>query len=104
MIDGDSPIFLVCGPKGFMDNAREILSTLGVKRERILQESFGETKRSTESRPREARVVETAVFIRSQKVCQLSAEALSWIWRRKTACRFRTAAARAYAARGQLEF
>jgi 2Fe-2S iron-sulfur cluster binding domain len=74
VIDVESPIFFVCGPKGFMDNAREILSTLGVKRERILQESFGEPKRSTESRPREARVVETVVFIQSQKVCQLSAE------------------------------
>jgi len=70
----ESPIFFVCGPKGFIDNAREILSTLGVKRERILQESFGEPKRPTESRPREACVVETVVFIQSQKVCQLSAE------------------------------
>ena len=74
MIDVESPIFFVCGPKGFIDNAREILSTLGVKRERILQESFGEPKRPTESRPREACVVETVVFIQSQKVCQLSAE------------------------------
>jgi 2Fe-2S iron-sulfur cluster binding domain len=74
VIDVESPIFFVCGPKGFMDNAREILSTLGVKRERILQESFGEPKRSTEPRPREARVVETVVFIQSQKVCQLSTE------------------------------
>jgi ferredoxin-NADP reductase len=74
VIDVDSPIFFVCGPKGFMDKARQILSTLGVKRERILQESFGESKRSAESRPREVRAVETVVFIQAQKVCQVAAE------------------------------
>src|ERR1700752_1246734 len=71
--DLDSPTFFLCGPKGFMDNARQILSTLGVNQERILQESFGESKRSTESRPLETRPVETVVFIHSQKVCQVSA-------------------------------
>ncbi len=55
-----------------MDNARQILSTLGVNRERILQESFGESKRSTASRPLETRPAETVVFIHSQKVCQVS--------------------------------
>src|SRR5271168_3011146 len=72
LIDVDSPTFFVCGPKGFMDNASQILSTHGVKQERILQESFGESQRSTESRPREARQAETVVFLRSQKVCQAS--------------------------------
>jgi ferredoxin-NADP reductase len=72
--DLDSPTFFLCGPKGFMDNARRILSTLGVNQERILQESFGESKRSTESRPLETRPVETVVFIHSQKVCQVSAD------------------------------
>ena len=71
--DLNSPTFFLCGPKGFMDNARRILSTLGVNQERILQESFGESKRSTESRPLETRPVETVVFIHSQKVCQVSA-------------------------------
>jgi ferredoxin len=74
VIDLDSPTFFLCGPKGFMDNARQILSILGVKQERILQESFGESKRSMESGPREARVVDTVVFIQSQKVCHGSAE------------------------------
>ena len=69
----DSPTFFLCGPKGFMDTARQILSALGVKRDRILQESFGESKQSMESRPGEARTVETVVFIHSQKVCQASA-------------------------------
>ncbi len=72
VIDVDSPIFFLCGPKGFMDNARQILSTLGVKQERILQESFGESKSTTESRSLETRTIETVVFIHSQKVCQVS--------------------------------
>ena len=71
--DPDSSTFFLCGPKGFMENARQILSTLGVKQERILQESFGESKPSMDSRPRETRLVENVVFSQSQKVCQVSA-------------------------------
>jgi ferredoxin-NADP reductase len=71
--DLDSPTVFLCGPKGFMDNAREILLTLGINQDRIHQESFGESQRSTESRPREARTDETVVFMRSEKVCQVSA-------------------------------
>jgi ferredoxin len=56
-----------------MDNARQILLTLGVNQDWILQESFGENKGSTESRPLEARPLETVVFIQSKKVCQVSA-------------------------------
>ena len=56
-----------------MDNAHQILSTLGVNQDRILRESFGDSKRSTEPNPLEARPVETVVFIHSQKVCQVSA-------------------------------
>jgi ferredoxin-NADP reductase len=70
--DLDSPTFFLCGPKGFMDNARQILSTLGVNQDRILQESFVESKPTTESRPLEARPVETVVFMHSKKVCQPS--------------------------------
>jgi ferredoxin-NADP reductase len=73
VIDVDSPTFFLCGPRGFMDNARQILLTLGVRQERILQESFGESQNFTESRPPEARIVETVVFLQSQKVCQVSA-------------------------------
>jgi len=73
MTNLDSPTFFLCGPKGFMDNARQILSTLGVNRDRILQESFGNSQRSTESRPGEVRTVENVVFMRSEKVCQVSA-------------------------------
>src|ERR1700692_1939459 len=68
--DLNSPTFFLCGPKGFMDNARQILSTLGVNQDRILQESFGESKPSTESSPLAAGTVETVVFLHSEKVCQ----------------------------------
>src|SRR5580698_668208 len=71
--DLNAPTFFLRGPKGFMDNARQILSTLGVNQDRILQESFGESKPTTESRSLETRPVETVVFIHSQKVCQASA-------------------------------
>jgi ferredoxin len=56
-----------------MDTARQILSALGVKRDRILQESFGENNRPIESRPQEAHPVDAVVFIHSEKVCQVSA-------------------------------
>jgi len=69
--DLNSPTFFVCGPKGFMDNARQILAALGVSEKRILQESFGQSQRFTEARPPESRPVETAVFIDSKKVCQV---------------------------------
>ncbi len=71
--DLNSPTFFLCGPKGFMDNARQILSTLGVNPDRVLQESFGASKPTTESRSPEDRPVETVVFMRSEKVCQASA-------------------------------
>jgi ferredoxin-NADP reductase len=73
VIDLDSPTFFLCGPKGFMDNARQILSTLGVNQDQILEESFGESKRSTASRPLQARSAGTIVFLHSEKVCQASA-------------------------------
>ena len=72
VIDLDSPTFFLCGPKGFMDNARQVLSTLGVSQDRILQESFGQSRPSTESRSPEACAVGTVVFLHSEKVCQVS--------------------------------
>jgi ferredoxin-NADP reductase len=71
--DLDSPTFFLCGPMGFMDNARQILLTLGVRQDRILQESFGESKSTRESRSPESRPAQTVVFMHSQKVCQASA-------------------------------
>jgi len=70
--DLDSPTFFLCGPNGFMDHARHVLLSLGVTRERILQESFGESKPSIESPSLETSTVETVVFLHSEKVCQVS--------------------------------
>ena len=70
--DLPSPTFFLCGPKGFMDNARQILSTLGVNQDRILQESFGGSGPSPESGPLDARMFETVVFLQSGKVCRVS--------------------------------
>ena len=55
-----------------MDHARHVLLSLGVTRERILQESFGESKPSIESPSLETSTVETVVFLHSGKVCQVS--------------------------------
>jgi ferredoxin-NADP reductase len=71
--DLDSPTFFLCGPKGFMDSAHRILSTLGIHEDRILQESFGEGGTSTEPPSGRARAASSVVFIRSEKVCQASA-------------------------------
>ena len=70
LIGLDSPTFFLCGPKGFIDSAHQVLTTLGINEDRILQESFGGAERSTEPRPGEALGVETVVFIQSGKVCQ----------------------------------
>ena len=72
LIDLASPTFFLCGPEGFMNHARQILSTLGVNQDRILQESFGESKPFPEPCALEARTVETVEFLRSEKVCQIS--------------------------------
>ena len=104
MADLDSPTFFLCGPKGFMDSAHQILSTLRINEDRILQESFGGGERSTEPRPREAHGVETVVFIQSGKVCAASpGGTLLDFWRRKTACRYRMAAAKGCAVRALRE-
>ena len=68
--DVDSPTFFLCGPKGFMDSAYQILLGLGIRVDRILQESFGDGKPSTKSFPGETRTVERVVFIQSEKDCQ----------------------------------
>ena len=73
LIDLDTPTFFLCGPEGFMDSARQILARLGVSQDRILQESFGESKGSTEPHVWEARPVETVAFMRSEKFCKGSA-------------------------------
>ena len=68
---GSSEFFL-CGPPPFMDASRKILSGLGVKPERIMQESFGS------SAPKSARPDSVATepgvlveFVRSGKTCSV---------------------------------
>jgi ferredoxin-NADP reductase len=64
--------FFLCGPPPFIDASRAILTGLGVKPERIKQESFGSTA------PKSARPVSVAVetdavveFVRSGKACMV---------------------------------
>jgi ferredoxin-NADP reductase len=59
----------LCGPPGFMDASRTILMGLGVKPERILQESFGS---SAPKNPQPVSAAETGViveFARSGRTC-----------------------------------
>ena len=68
--DLGSSDFFLCGPPPFMDASRTILTTLGVKPERIRQESFGSASptngRAHAVAPEEGVVVE---FSRSGKTC-----------------------------------
>jgi ferredoxin-NADP reductase len=73
VIDPHSQTFFLCGPQGFMDNARRILLALGVNPDQILQESFGESKGPMGFPLPEPRPVATVVFMRSEKVCEMSA-------------------------------
>jgi len=63
--DLERPIYFLCGPRGFMENARSILTCLGVDEDRIIEESFGDRQkaRSAAVKP------ETIEFVRSQKIC-----------------------------------
>jgi len=72
MLDLDAPNFFLCGPRGFMENAHQILVTLGVSDDRILQESFGESKNPPPRAPATP-PGETVVFMRSEKVCEVLA-------------------------------
>jgi glycine betaine catabolism B len=66
--DLDRPIYFLCGPRGFMENARHILTCLGVDKERITEESFGETQRMSPTLVK----AETIEFVRSHKICASS--------------------------------
>lgn len=67
--DLNAPTFFLCGPKGFMESARQILTSLGVAQSRITQESFGESRGAREISQAVARVVDTIEFARSQRTC-----------------------------------
>jgi ferredoxin-NADP reductase/mono/diheme cytochrome c family protein len=70
--DISSPDFFLCGPPPFMEASRSILISLGVKTERIRQESFG-IAIPNNSQPNST-VPETSVvveFVRSGKTCTI---------------------------------
>jgi ferredoxin-NADP reductase len=63
-----SNYFFICGPGPFMDAACQILSSLGVASEKIIQESFGSPSQS--GSPQDPPITETAStveFVRSEK-------------------------------------
>jgi ferredoxin-NADP reductase/mono/diheme cytochrome c family protein len=65
-----TPDFFICGPAPFMETVRALLTELGVKPERVCQESFGKSQDA----PREATGAQTGLaveFARSGKVCTL---------------------------------
>jgi ring-1,2-phenylacetyl-CoA epoxidase subunit PaaE len=71
VIDLEIPMFFLCGPGGFMENAHQILASLGVEESRIIQESFDGQRAPAEQGP--GRTVGTVKFVRSQKTCELPA-------------------------------
>jgi ferredoxin-NADP reductase len=70
--DISSPDFFLCGPPPFMEASRSILISLGVKTERIRQESFGiavpNNSQPNSTVPEISVVVE---FVRSGKTCTI---------------------------------
>jgi ferredoxin-NADP reductase len=70
--DLDKPTYFLCGPRGFMENARQILTSLGVNESRITQESFGEKPGAQETNQTHANSVESIEFVSSQKTCASS--------------------------------
>ena len=73
LTDLEAAAFFLCGPQGFMQNARQILTSLGIAEQRIAQESFGERPRSLESNNSAASAAGTIEFVRSEKTCTIPA-------------------------------
>jgi len=67
LTDLDSPTFFLCGPPGFMDSVRRVLTSLGVNEDRITQESFGD--HTTGENPAQSAPLATVEFARSNTVC-----------------------------------
>jgi Na+-transporting NADH:ubiquinone oxidoreductase subunit NqrF len=64
------PDFFLCGPPPFMDASRAILTSLGVKPERIRQESFGSAlPRGAQSASVASDTGAAVEFVRSGKTC-----------------------------------
>lgn len=66
-----SSSFFLCGPKGLMESARDILHSLGIPDTQILQESFGGGPSTFGSADGE-RTTGTLSFARSHKSCGIS--------------------------------
>jgi ferredoxin-NADP reductase len=67
-----SPDFFLCGPPPFMEASRAILTSLGVKPERIRQESFGSTvPKSAQPHKPAAETGVVVEFARSGKTCTI---------------------------------
>jgi ferredoxin-NADP reductase len=64
--------FFLCGPPAFMEASRGILTGLGVKPERIIQESFGSSvPKSAQSESTAAEPGALVEFVRSGKTCTI---------------------------------
>ena len=64
------PDFFICGPAPFMETVRALLAEVGVKPERVRQESFGNPRtRSSASELGEAKAGFAVEFARSGKFC-----------------------------------
>ena len=61
--------FFLCGPPPFMDASRNILIGLGVKPERIMQESFGAPAPQSPVIPAPSGTGTVVEFVRSGKAC-----------------------------------
>jgi ferredoxin-NADP reductase len=66
-----SPDFFLCGPPSFMKASRTILTGLGVKPERIRQESFGGTAPKSRQHDPVAQTGVVVEFVRSGKTCMV---------------------------------
>jgi len=64
-----SPDFFLCGPPSFMDASRAILTDLGVRPERITQESFGSAVPKSLHQDPGAQTGGVVEFVRSGKTC-----------------------------------
>jgi len=70
--DVATPDFFLCGPPAFMDLSRAMLIEMGVKPERIMQESFGGSAPKSALPTSAAAETDVVVaFVRSGKTCTL---------------------------------
>jgi ferredoxin-NADP reductase len=69
-----SPDFFLCGPPPFMDAGRSILASMGVKPERIRQESFGSTISNEVQQAPAVQTDAVVEFVRSGKTCRVRSD------------------------------